>query len=149
MQNHAHFAQCMHVWPFTASQYCTPVWVYAGVDLRTRSACQHQRLKIKLVPGTGGSRPRLAAARCLSLGSHWRGQRPASAAGLDLEPSPKKNLMPIFLPNEQAPTPPPPNEHRSFEKNVDNWRRPLKISPLEFDSKRSTSKNFGNRSIKG
>ena len=62
------------------------------------------------------SQPRvtlIGAARC------WA--RPRAS------PVQKKNLMPIFLPNEQAPTPPPPPQTNivRLKKNVDNWRRPL------------------------
>ena len=84
--------------------------VFSGSNLPSRRALRlrlrHRRLKIKLVDhGRGWPRPDVSLT--LSLGSHWRRIRPAS---------PKKNLMPSFLPNEQAPTPPPPpNEHRSFE----------------------------------
>ena len=85
----------------------------AGVDLRTRSACQHQRLKIKLVDhGRGWPRPDVPASGRIGAAGARCWARPR-----DRRVQSKKNLMPIFLPNEQAPTPPPPpNEHRSFEK---------------------------------
>ena len=57
----------------------------AGVDLRTRSACQHQRLKIKLVDhGRGWPRPDVSTSGRIGAAGA------APAAGLDLEPSPKK-----------------------------------------------------------
>ena len=124
MQNHAHFAKCMHVWPFefTASHRYTGRC--AGVDLRTRSACQHQRLKS--MSQTGGSRPRLAAARCLSLGSHWRGRRPVRPALLgSTKAQSKKEFNADFFFQTNRLRPPPQTNIVRLKKNVDNWRRPL------------------------
>ena len=103
-------------------------WVRAKLRGFAPVSCVYCKPAFKIK--TGGSRPRLAAARCLSLGSHWRGRRPARSALLGSTSSPvqKKKLMPIFLPNEQAPTPPPPQKKTNIvrlKKNVDNWRRPL------------------------
>ena len=90
--------------PSRALLHSTPVTLaYAGVDLPSTNAVSVSTSKTQ--DQTGESRPRLAAARCLNLVSHWRGRRPLLGSTSSQS---KKKFNADFLPNEQAPTPPPP-----------------------------------------
>ena len=110
MQNHAHFAQCMHVWPFTASQYTS--WRRSTTNV-VSAACQHQRLKIKLVDhGRGWTRPDVSASGRIGVAGARCWARPRAQ-------SKKKNFNADFSSKRTgSDPPPPPNERRSFEKKM-------------------------------
>ena len=86
MQNHAHFAQCMHVWPFTATPVGALALIYErGQRVNIKDSRSNWWITASAAAGRGQmSQPRVALARPAT--------GPASAAGhgLDLELSPKK-----------------------------------------------------------
>ena len=121
--------------------------------VRLSPSVEKQNLKLELLRG---SRPKLESlpvsvvvheplvrAGCMFSGTttrrtltrlHW----PALLGSTSSQS--KKNLLPIFLPNEQAPTLPPPPPPQTnivrLKQNADNWQPPLNGRNWEmFESK--------------
>ena len=112
MQNHAHFAQCMALHCFTT--HSTPVGTLAKIYERGQRVTAASKTQDQTA---SGSRPRPAAARCLSLASGRigvAGARSGQRCWARARAQSKKKFNADFSSKRTGSNPPPPPQRTSF-----------------------------------